>query len=180
MIPTFRMDTAWHVFLLWNLGAYAVSFIPHSFFEWIAHRFFLHSPVILKFPYQEHDRVHHVIHRADLTFHLPKDAPPYDKDFHFRDFCLFIFTVMPIWYGVEFLIQKPIMIGAFLSVLTWLNMFNWLHRLYHEPKGSWIEHTRYFQYLKAHHRAHHETTSRNLNVSFFPIADFFLRTLKRP
>jgi hypothetical protein len=173
------MDMAWEWFLFWNVLVYFVSFVPHSFFEWISHRFFLHSPVILRFPYEEHDRTHHVIHREDETFHLPPGSPPYRIDFQARDFAIFLGTIMPIWFGVEFLIQKPILIGAFVSAMTWLCMFNFIHRRFHEPKDTWFERTRYFQYLKAHHRLHHADSSRNLNVAFPPFADLVLRTLKR-
>lgn len=178
-MPTFSFDGGWLPYAGWNLLAFAASFVPHSFFEWISHRFVLHSKAIVKFAFEEHDRVHHVIYGSDHTFHVQDGKPAYGVDFTARDFILFIVIVMPLWGAAEYLSGKPLLLGAFVSVLVWLNMFNYLHRLYHEPKGSWVEKTWYFCFLKEHHRKHHEDTSRNLNVSFLPIADWALRTNKR-
>ena len=174
-MPT--IHASWEEILLWNLLAYVVSFIPHSFVEWLSHRFVLHSKAIVSFAYEEHDQQHHQQHRGDETFIAPSllDGP----DFRPRDWALFISVVMPIWVGIEFLAGKPVVIGAFLSVVSWLWMFDVLHRRYHFPRGSWIERTGFFKYLREHHRLHHVDPTRNMNVCFYPIADFVLRTMKR-
>lgn len=177
-MPSFNYSGEWFAYLGWNALAFVVSFIPHSFFEWISHRFVLHSKTIVGFAYEEHDRRHHVEYGPDHTFHVQDGKPAYGVDFTPRDFILFIVTVMPIWAGVEFLAGRPLLLGAFLSVLTWLNMFNYFHRLYHEPRNSWFEGTWYFRFLKERHRRHHADPSKNLNVSFFPIADWTFRTRK--
>lgn len=178
-MPTWNYSESWMLYVAWNAAAFAVSFIPHSFVEWLAHRFVLHSKAIVKFAYEEHDRAHHVEYGPDHTFHVQHGKPAYGTDFTLRDFALFLAFMLPIWIGIEFLIKRPVVVGGIASVLLWLNMFNYLHRLYHEPRGAWIEGTRYFRYLKGHHREHHADTSKNLNVSFFPIADLTLRTLRR-
>ncbi len=179
MIPSLRFDWPWYEFLLWNAATFVVSFFPNSFFEWISHRWVLHSKAIVGFAYQEHDRVHHVDFGADQSFHVPQGDKAYGVDFKFRDWTLFLVIMIPVWLGVELLVGKPLILGAVLSILCWLQMFNSIHRLFHEPRDSWFERTRYFQFLKTHHRRHHADTSKNLNVSFIPIADFFLRSIAR-
>ena len=176
-MPSLHFDHPWHWFVLWNALAFAVSFIPNSFIEWLSHRFVLHSQAIVKFAYHEHDRTHHVIYGADETFGN-RDFD-YGVDFTLRDWVLFIVVTTPIWVGIEIAIGRPILIGASVSTLLWLQMFNVLHKHYHAPNGSWIETTGYFNFLKEHHRVHHRETRSNLNVAFFPIADFCLGTLKR-
>jgi hypothetical protein len=100
-------------------------------------------------------------------------------DFTLRDFALFLAIMLPFWVGVEFAVRRPVMIGGLASVFLWLNMFNLLHGRYHEPKGSWFERTWYFRFLKENHRGHHANSSKNLNVSFLPLADWTLGTWKR-
>jgi len=178
-MPTWNYSESWMWYVAWNAIAFGASFIPHSFVEWLAHRFVLHSKAIVSFAYEEHDRRHHVEYGPDHTFHVQDGKPAYGTDFTLRDFALFLAVMLPFWVGVEFAMKRPVVIGGLVSVLLWLNMFNYLHRLYHEPKGGWIERTWYFGYLKRHHRGHHAVPSRNLNVSFFPIADWMLRTLRR-
>lgn len=46
----------------------------------------------------------------------------------------------------------------------------------HVPMNRWIERTRAFQWLNAHHFIHHRYAFRNLNV-VFPLADWLLGTL---
>lgn len=176
-MPTWDYNGSWLWYIAWNAAAFAVSFVPNSFLEWISHRFILHSKAIVRFAYEEHDRTHHVIYRDDESFSMP--GFEYGVDFHLREWLLFLVFIIPAWAGVEFLVGKPILVGATLSTLLWLQMFNVLHRLYHAPTGSWIERTWYFNYLKEHHRGHHADSSENLNVAFLPIADIVLGTLKR-
>lgn len=161
-------------YVLWNLGVFFVSFIPNSFVEWLSHRFVLHSKAIVSFAYEEHDRQHHRVYLADQSFSMP--GFDYGVDFHLRDWLLFLVMVIPMWVGVEWLVGRPLLVGASLSTLCWLQMFNVLHKHYHVPTGAWFERTRYYRFLIGHHRKHHEDTRVNFNVCFVPIADWVLRT----
>lgn len=175
-MPTWTLPIDW-TYALWTVGAFAVSLIPHSIMEWLAHRFVLHSQAIVKFAYQEHDQNHHQQYGPDETFGVP--GFDYGVDFHVRDWFLFLTFVMPFWASVEYLAGKPLMIGALTSAMMWLQTFNVIHRHFHAPNGSWIERTWYYEVLKRHHREHHRNPRKNFNVAFFPIADFLLGTLKR-
>jgi len=175
--PSLDFSNPWN-YVLWNSGVFMLSFIPNSFIEWLAHRFVLHSKAIVKFAYEEHDRTHHVIYKADDSFSMP--GFDYGVDFHVRDWVLFLIVVIPAWTGLEILVGRPMLAGGILSTLVWLQMFNFIHGRFHSPRGSWFERTRYFCALRAHHFAHHGDTGKNFNVAFFPpFADFFLRTLAR-
>lgn len=176
-MPTFTPGHPWWWYVIWNAAAFFIALVPHSFMEWLSHRFVLHSKAIVKFAYEEHDQAHHKEYGAGDTFQAPGKA--YGVDFHARDWLIFLVLVMPLWVGAEILVGKPLVIGAFLCAILWLQTFNVIHRHFHAPDGSWLEGTWYFVMLKSHHREHHRNPGKNLNVAFFPIADFFLGTLSR-
>lgn len=175
-MPTLSGTHPWFLYVLWNLGAFFVVLLPHSFFEWIAHRFILHSKAIIRFAYEEHDQEHHEEYGHDHTFAVPRRD--YGIDFNVRDWFLFLGFIMPLWAGVELWIGKPILVGAFLSACAYLHAFNVIHRHFHAPTGSWLESTSVYWFLHEHHRLHHRLRHRNLNV-VFPFADLCLRTLVR-
>ncbi len=162
--------------ILWNLGAFLVAWFPHSILEWISHRFVLHSPAIVRFAYNEHDRRHHVIYSYDSSFSRPD--PGYGRDFNLRDWVLFLAFVMPAWAGLEVWIGKPILAGTFLAACAYLHAFNVVHRHFHAPSGGWLERRGFFLALRRHHQLHHARFDRNLNV-VFPFADWLLRTRMR-
>lgn len=177
-MPSFQLDGPWWVWALWQSAAFLFSFIPNSFIEWLSHRFVLHSKAIVKFAYEEHDRRHHVEYGPDDTFAV--HGKDYGLDFHFRDWFLFLVITLPMWTAIEIWSGKPILLGTTLSTLLWLQMFNVIHYHFHAPNGSWIERTWYYRFLMAHHREHHRDPRTNLNVCFFPVADWVLRTRRRP
>lgn len=176
-MPTFTFDQPWWWYVLWNLGAFAVSLVPHSIMEWAAHRFVLHSKAIVKFAYDEHDQSHHRVYLANESFSVP--GLDYGVDFHLRDWALFLGFVMPLWAVAEYLTGRPLMIGAGLSAALWLQTFNVVHRHFHAPTGSWIERTWFFGVLKRHHFEHHRDPKKNYNVAFLPIADLLFGTYSR-
>jgi hypothetical protein len=181
-MPTFSLDQPWHFYLLWNAVGFLGAFFVGSFIEWAAHKFILHSNAILKFAYQLHDVQHHNYFKGDETYCLDKN----DKEnawkldhveFVPRDYVMFMAVTTPLWVLAEFLAGVPVIIGGCAAVLFSLQLFNSMHYRYHVPSDTWFQGTWFFRYLKEHHRIHHQQTNRNLNVAFFPIADFFLGTL---
>lgn len=174
---TFISGHPWYWYVLWNLGAFFFAFFPHSFLEWIAHRFILHSKAIISFAYEEHDQQHHEQYGHGETFAVPKFE--YGRDFNLRDWLLFLGFILPMWAVLEwYVIHRPIMIGVFVSACAYLHAFNVIHRHFHAPTGTWLERTAVYRFLHEHHRLHHQRRRRNLNV-VFPFADFCLRTLLR-
>lgn len=178
-MPSFSFQGPAAAYLLWNLNGFAIAFLVNSFVEWGAHRWLLHSPALVRFAYELHDRRHHLIFGSDETYHAQSQEAEKHIKFSFRDYLGFLAVTTPLWVVLELALRRPILAGGILATLSGLQLFNSLHWRFHKPGGGWLEGTRFFRYLKEHHRIHHADTSHNLNVSFFPIADFCLGTLKR-
>jgi hypothetical protein len=179
MMATFNYEGAALGYAIWNLYGFLGAFLINSFVEWGAHRFFLHSPKIVRFAYDLHDRTHHVLFGADETYHAQNPEMESHITFVFRDYILFLLVTTPLWIGAELLINRPVLIGGVLATLTGLQLFNSLHLRYHLPSDTWFQRTWFFKFLKEHHRLHHGDTATNFNVAFIPIADFCLGTLAK-
>jgi hypothetical protein len=162
-----------------GLIAFAVGILYSSLFEWMLHRFILHSSRLLRGPYRAHQLEHHAIYRADSSyFFSPSQHKEGDKKH----------LTFAWWHG-GFLIglHGPLVVGAYAlgglwaaggllsAMITYYGLYEYLHYCMHVPKGRWIEKTGVFQAIQAHHRYHHAYFRRNLNV-VFPIADVILRT----
>lgn len=180
-MPSWTWTNGWASWLAWNAGAAAVVFLFNSFFEWIIHRFIMHSRVpFLPFPYDLHHIGHHGTFGAGETYHALNDDMRNHVTFVPRDYILILAGTTPIWAGVELLVGRPILLGCFLATFAGLSLFDLLHWHYHVPKDTRFQKTRFFRFLKEHHRRHHADTSKNYNVFFLPIADWCLGTLKKP
>lgn len=173
------IDGPWHVYLLWTGIAFFGACLVNSFIEWLAHRFILHSNKIVGFAYELHDRQHHVIMDGGENYHAKDDFARKHIAFVPRDYVMFLVITTPIWTAIELVSGKPLILGGILATLTGLQMFNSMHWRFHVPSDTWFQRTRFFQYLKDHHRRHHADTSKNFNVYFFPIADWTLGTLEK-
>ncbi|MFQ5949764.1 MAG: sterol desaturase family protein [Nitrospiria bacterium] len=168
----------------WNGVGFVGALFVGSVIEWAAHRFILHSDKIVKFAYRLHDTWHHNYFKADETYtaSLTDSADKWRLDhilFVPRDYLLFILVTAPLWLGAEFVLGVPIAFGGSLATLTGLQMFNSLHFRFHCPSDTWFQRTRYFNFLKEHHRLHHEDQTKNFNVHFLPIADILLGTFRK-
>lgn len=169
----------WSELILWNLLAFFAAAIVNSFVEWGAHRFVLHGTRFGRFAYDLHDRQHHVIMDGGEHYHAKDDFARGHVAFVPRDYVLFLLVTTPLWIAVELIVGRPLVAGGILATLTGLQMFNSLHWRFHVPSDTWFQRTRFFRYLKDHHRRHHQDTSKNFNVYFFPIADWTLGTLRK-
>jgi hypothetical protein len=170
----------WQTYLTWNAGAFFVAFFLNSFVEWGVHRFIMHKPSKL-IPYGYlHTTSHHKVFGSDETYHVQNpEMMEHGTHFTWKEFTLFPLLCLALYGPVELLTGKPTTIGAIAAVFFGLISFNFLHYRFHVPSNSWFQRSLVFQYLKDHHRMHHEDMSKNFNVSFFPIADWLLGTLKR-
>lgn len=178
-MPTFEAGHVWYYYVLWNVAGFWGAFFLNSFIEWASHKFILHSNKIVKFAYELHDREHHVLFNGMDTYHAQNEDVKKHVAFVPRDYILFLLVTAPIWVVSEFIVGRPIFIGGVLATLAGLQLFNSLHWRYHVPSDTWFQRTRFFRYLKEHHRKHHSDTSCNYNVNFFPIADWVLGTLRK-
>lgn len=178
-LPSFHFDHPWTWYALWNSVSFVFAFLINSFVEHFSHRYVLHSDKIVKFAYELHDRQHHVIFDGGSRYKAKDDFMRSHIVFTARDYILFLLVTTPLWIGMEFLLRRPIIVGCVLATLAGLQLFNSLHLRFHDPKDTWFQRTRFFTFLCEHHRLHHEDPAKNFNVSFFPIADIFLGTLKK-
>lgn len=177
-MPTITYSGPWTWFILWNLIAFIGAAVINSFIEWGAHRFVLHGTRFGRFAYDLHHVGHHGMFKADETYHALNDEMRSHVTFVIRDYILFLLVTTPLWVTAEFLAGRPLIIGAVLATLVGLQGFNSMHWRFHVPSDTWFQRTRFFRYLKEHHRLHHADTTGNFNVYFFPLADLVLGTLK--
>jgi len=170
----FERSLQWHIF--WNCVGFVGAFMVNSFVEFFAHKYILHSDRIFKFAHKLHHIGHHGISRGDETYHALSEEAKGHVKFVARDYVFFLLATTPLWVLAELSIGRPVVLGGILSTLAGLHFFNVVHWNYHVPADTWLQRTRLFKAAKAHHRAHHHDTSKNLNVSTIPIADIVMRS----
>lgn len=166
------------------LTAVVIGVVQASFFEWAFHRYWLHRPWLPKDVFTAHTLVHHQLCKHDDTFHVVEEEQEEALTFQ--------------WWGGPFLVLLNVVPWALAALafgaahihLPWLAFlitfastvlayyagYEGFHFLMHKPSIAWIENSRYFKFLKNHHRIHHVHMDRNLNV-LLPLADLCLGTL---
>ncbi len=165
-------------------AACVAATVQSSFFEWVFHRYWLHRPWLPKDCFTAHTLVHHQLCKFEDTFEVVEHEQ--EEALHFQ------------WWGGPFLVSLNIIpwvllawalaaSGAKLPYLAFLISFSIaalayyvgyesIHYFMHKPRLDFVERSRWFQFLKKHHRIHHVHMNRNLNV-LFPLADLVLGTL---
>ena len=144
-----------------------------SICEWLLHRFIMHKPLFgFQYPYVAHAKVHHVIFKADKSYHLQKQS---DKQ-----------TIpMAKWNGVVIstlaglpwlLVGVKYFILAFVVSMCYYGVYETLHWYMHLPRRRKIEYRTWYRKLNGHHILHHRYTNRNYNV-VLPFADLIFGTL---
>lgn len=178
MIASLRFDHPFWWYLAWNAVAFAAAIPYCSFAEWVTHKFFLHSDRIVKFAYALHALQHHVLFLGDESYETTPDHPNAQHvTFDPRDYVIILAANLPVFLLVEWLVGRPIVLGCMAMTFVGLQLFNSFHLRFHIPGDTWFQGTRFFRFLKDHHRIHHMRTDRNLNVFFLPLADLCLGTL---
>jgi hypothetical protein len=155
--------------------SFLIFFAYVSFFEWALHKYVMHT-LLWPYPFQAHALTHHGLFRADHSYHLQREQ---DKP-----------KVTFAWWNAPglFLLQTPLLLianaiggpivllcGSAALIANYV-LYEYLHWCMHIPQQRWIEQTKAFQFLKAHHFLHHRYALRNLNV-VLPLADWVMGTL---
>ena len=146
-----------------------------SICEWLLHRFVMHRPFLgIRYAYKAHHKVHHVIFKADKSYHLQKQS---DKQ-----------TIpMAWWNGIVIstlaglpwlLVGVKYFILAFVVSMCYYGVYETLHWYMHLPKRRKVEYRTWYRKLNGHHILHHRYTNRNYNV-VLPFADLIFGTLMR-
>ena len=159
--------------------SFAVGIVYSSFFEWALHRFLMHSTRFMKYPHRAHQIEHHGIFRADETYFLPGDLHTKEDEKHLTfawwNAPLLFLCNAPIFLLAGWLFGPLAFLGSSLAMAAYYSLYEYLHFCMHVPADRWLERTRFFQFIQAHHRMHHVYFRKNLNV-VLPIADTILRS----
>lgn len=156
-------------------ASFSIFFVYVSFFEWVLHKYIMHT-LIWPYPFQAHALTHHGLFRADRSYYLQREQDKPKVTFAW-------------WNGPGlFLLQAPLLfvawtiggpaavVGGSIGLLLDYVLYEYLHWCMHIPGDRWVERTRVFQFLKAHHFLHHRYALHNLNV-VMPLADWAMGTL---
>jgi hypothetical protein len=164
--------------LLFETLAFVFYFMCLSFFEWWFHKFMFHSPKINKRTFREHTLIHHQEFKhepSSYEWHAPREKKNIAMDWW--SLPLFIVTLAPAFILMQFITHLQTFWGGIAAVVVYYGIYEGLHYLMHVPGKYWIERTRFFQFVKEHHRIHHKYMLKNLNV-FFPLADLVMGTYR--
>lgn len=179
-MATFGGDWPLESFALWNAISFVTAFlVVNSFVEWTVHRYVMHRPTIFRYPYRQHAELHHTIFDGGRNYHARNLHMLEHVRFIAADYLLFMLAVAPVWTVVELAVGRPVILGGMLAALAGLQTFNSLHLRFHVPRDTWFQRTRFFRFLKEHHRLHHDDQRFNFNVYFLPLADAVMGTWKR-
>jgi len=156
------------------------SFLYSSYFEWFAHRYWMHEkrfPLYIAF--HGHTVVHHQLYHWNGKFETDKPGIPPNVLMRWYAFPGMIAIHMPAFYLFQRLSGLHgwwLFWGMTAGCSLYFLGFEYMHFLMHASRGHWVERTRAFKFLKEHHRLHHKYYLRNINV-FIPLADLTLGTL---
>jgi hypothetical protein len=78
---------------------------------------------------------------------------------------------LPMWF-----VWPAGAVAVFCGGLVHAFLWTAVHREMHEPHLRWFRNTRYFRYVEAYHRYHHEHPGRNFNALFPPLGDWLFGT----
>ncbi len=155
-----------------------VWFSYSCFFEWVAHRHFMHHP---RFPLKDAFRghmAHHKTFRGDERFQSEPHTHPGGVALRWYAFPGMMLGHAPVWLLIQHLLGVPIFWGALAGCAIYFAGYEYTHYLMHAPQGHFIERFAWFRFTREHHRLHHQYMRCNYNV-FIPFADFCLGTLRR-
>jgi hemolysin III len=195
-----QFAAGWPTLLLVFLGVHLFM----CFFEWVFHRYVLHSitarwleyfarghrshhgltPIKLQQASEGSDR--YVLNRYPIT-----DEEQY-QDSAFPVYALLAFWALfsPLLIGLQLLWpQLPMLVGGYTAITWSMCLYEILHAIEHQPYEWWkhaTEHPRFgyvWRQLYGFHHMHHANISCNEAISGFfglPIADWALGTYHQP
>jgi hypothetical protein len=160
------------------LGACVGFFLYASLFEYAFHRWILHYPWRwLRHPYRVHVFLHHRVFGQGPAYQTRSQE---DRDailFEWWQAPLLLAVHAPVVWMVERVSGFPVFGGGMLALAGYYALYESLHWCIHTPNGRWIERTRVFRWLDAHHRLHHRLWRVNFNV-LVPLGDVLFGTLQ--
>ena len=152
-------------------------FVYACFFEWVAHRHFMHRPrFLLRDAFRGHME-HHRLYRSDHRFEAPGEGRLQEVALRWYAFPLILLGHLPVFAACQWVTGLPTFWGAVTACVLYFTGYEYAHYLMHVPQGHRIERCRWFWFIREHHRLHHRHMRCNYNV-FIPLADACLGTLR--
>jgi len=134
--------------------------------EYFLHRIYLHNPS------HAHITEHHKI------FHKNYENPAYGyKDIVSKPAYVFVSSIFALLITIILSFSFDNAYIIYTSAVLYLLWVEWVHYLFHSPKGSYIEKLTLFQSLKEHHHIHHLEFKINYGIGS-SLMDYIFRTKK--
>lgn len=162
-----------------GLIALVVGIVYASLAEWVIHIRLMHRP-LFRFShfFYGHAKVHHGKYQADSTY-VVGDRPHTELTLAWWAMPFPILTQVPLLAVIAVFVSVPAAVGLFVAMVLYQTSYEYLHYCMHVPRNRWVERTRGFHWINAHHVQHHLKHGTNLNI-VLPIADYLFRTRQRP
>ena len=144
-----------------------------SICEWLLHRFIMHNTLFgIKYPYETHAKVHHVVFKADETYQLQKveDKKTIPMAWWNGVVIATLSSLPLLYFGLKFFLLN------FVIAYCYYLVYETLHWYMHLPKRRFVEYRNWYKKLNGHHILHHRYTNKNFNV-VLPFADWLFGTL---
>jgi hypothetical protein len=114
--------------------------------------------------------------RADYTYHLRREEDKEKVTFAWWNAPGLFLLNTPLLFGATHFFGWSVFCGGTVALWLYYVLYESLHWCMHVPQDRWIEKTRVFRWLNAHHHLHHRYAFKNLNV-VFPLADWLCGSL---
>jgi hypothetical protein len=161
--------------LISETTAFFCFLVYASFFEWTLHKYLMHTP-LWRYPFRAHALVHHGLFRTGAQYFLPDAKVIRKVRFAWWNGPFIIMLHAPVIVWMQKILETNMAAGAFLALVLYYFLYEYLHYCMHIPKRRWLETTAWFRWLDSHHHMHHKRHFNNLNV-VLPLADIVFRTL---
>ncbi|MGO8673521.1 MAG: fatty acid hydroxylase [Capsulimonadaceae bacterium] len=161
----------------WEVAAFVVYFLYGSYFEWVFHRYMLHSPKLCYRTFNAHTLVHHQTYKGDDTYHT-HDEHPEKVAMDWWSVLAMVGFHLPFFWLIQKVTGIPSLWGGVGAIIVYYGLYESLHWVMHVPDASrWLSRFGWFRFIDDHHRVHHKYMLSNLNV-ILPLADLTLGTLR--
>lgn len=130
-----------------------MGYIAGSLMEYLLHRLYLHRPN------HSHLKIHHV----DF-FKTFEDPSASFKGIASKPAYILTSSVLGLVLSLQFMFVDPYAFIIWPASLLYLLWVEFVHYLFHSPKGLFIERFSIFTRLKSHHHQHHLRITINYGI----------------
>jgi len=164
-------------FLFWQSIGLLGGIVYSSFFEWVLHKYIMHTNVKwFSYPFKAHAVVHHQVFKSDHTYHIQESKDLMTVPMAWWNAPVMWLLHVPFILLIQYFVGKPIFYGVISALILYYAVYESIHWCMHVPRKRNVERTGLFFRLNGHHLLHHRYMGKNLNV-VLPLADLLLGTL---